>query len=151
MKAKPGHLAIVGAPDCPLVAVSAEVSIETLVDDIATATGSRANETGVQCIASIISIDQQLNRRGIEMKQPSSFATINDLLHSVVVIGAFALTAYGLSELLFNSGSRQIIAILAYGLAVATVAYGAVLAQPSLAAVKAAQLRRRTELATISL
>ena len=85
------------------------------------------------------------------MEQRSSFATINDLLHSVVVIGAFALTAYGLSDLLFDFGSQQIIAVLAYALAVTTVAYGAVLAQPSLAAVTAAKMRRRDGLATISI
>lgn len=77
------------------------------------------------------------------MKLRSSFATINDLLHGIVVIGAFALTAYGLSDQLFDFGSRQAIAVVAYGMAVAAVVYGAVLAQSSLAAVKAAQMRRR--------
>ena len=85
------------------------------------------------------------------MKQRSSFATINDLLHAIVVIGAFALTAYGLSDQLFELVSRQVIAVAAYGLAVTAVAYGAVLAQSSLAAVRAVLMRRRAELATISL
>ena len=85
------------------------------------------------------------------MKQTSTSATINDLLHAVVVIAAFAVSAYGLSDELFEFRSQQAIAVVAYVLAVASVAYAAVLAQPSLAAVRTALMRRRSEPRTISL
>ena len=85
------------------------------------------------------------------MKQRGSFTTINDLLHAIIVVGAFALTAYGLSDQLFDFGSREVIAVLAYGMAVVAIGYGAVLAQSSLTAVRATLTQRRSRTATISL
>jgi hypothetical protein len=78
------------------------------------------------------------------MEQRSSARTINDLLHAVVVFGAFALTAYGLSDELFDFRSQQLAAVVAYALAVGAVTYAAVLARPSVGAVKAALMRRRS-------
>ena len=85
------------------------------------------------------------------MEQRSSAATINDLLHAVVVFGAFALTAYGLSDELFDFRSQQLTAVAAYALAVGAVTYAAVLARPSIAGVKAALRRRRSAPRTTSL
>ncbi|HKO66552.1 MAG TPA: hypothetical protein VJU53_01995 [Burkholderiaceae bacterium] len=84
------------------------------------------------------------------MKQTSSSATINDLLHAVVVIASFAVSVYGLSDELFEFHSQQVIAVVAYALAVGAIVYAAVLAQPPLAAVRALT-RRRSEPRTTSL
>ena len=85
------------------------------------------------------------------MKQIGSFTTINDLMHAVVIAGALVLSVLGLADELFNLRSERVLAATVYALAVASVTYAAVLAQPSIAAVRAALRRRRRELATISL
>ena len=85
------------------------------------------------------------------MKQTGSFTTINDLMHAVVIAGAFVLSALGLADELFNLRSERVLAATVYALAVASVTYAAVLAQPTVAAVRRALLRRRKELVTISL
>ena len=85
------------------------------------------------------------------MKQIGSFATINDLMHAVVIVGALVLSALGLADELFNVRSERVLAATIYALAVASVTYAAVLAQPSVAAVRAVLRRRHRKLATISL
>jgi uncharacterized membrane protein required for colicin V production len=78
------------------------------------------------------------------MKHRGSYTTINDLLHAIVVVGALAATAYGLSDELFDFRSEHMAAMVAYALAVGGVTYAAVLARPSVAAVRAALMRRRS-------
>ena len=85
------------------------------------------------------------------MKHRRGFTTINDLMHAVVIAGALVLSALGLADELFNLRSERVLAVAVYAIAVASVTYAAVLAQPSLAAARAALVRRRAELATISL
>ena len=85
------------------------------------------------------------------MKQIGSFTTINDLMYAVVIGGALVLSALGLADELFNLRSERILAATFYSLAVASVTYAVVLAQPSISAVRAALRRRRRKLATISL
>ncbi len=65
------------------------------------------------------------------MKQIGGFTTINDLLHAVVIAGAFVLQPLGLADELFNLRSERVLALAAYALAVASITYAAVLAQPS--------------------
>ena len=84
------------------------------------------------------------------MKQ-TGFTTINDLMYAVVVGGALVLSALGLADELFNLRSERILAATFYALAVASVTYAVVLAQPSIAAVRAALMRRRAGRAAISL
>ena len=84
------------------------------------------------------------------MKQTSSNTTINDLLYAAVVFGAFAATAYGLSDALFDFRGH-VAAAIAYAATVGTVTFAAVLAQPSVSAVRAALMRRRSELGTTSI
>jgi hypothetical protein len=85
------------------------------------------------------------------MKHWSRFTTINDLMYAAVVFGALVLSALGLADELFNLRSERILAATVYALAVASVTYAAVLAQPSIAAVRASLRRRRRKLAAISL
>ena len=85
------------------------------------------------------------------MKKRTSTTTINDLLHAIVVVGAFGVTAYGLSDELFDFRSEHVIAFVAYALAVGAVTYAAVLARPSVAAVRRALMRRRLQLRPTSL
>jgi hypothetical protein len=85
------------------------------------------------------------------MKQRNSFLTINDLLHAVVVFGVCAVSAYGFSDELFDFGDLHLIAVVAYALAVAVVTCGVLLAQPSLAAIRGALVRRRLQHRTTSL
>ena len=85
------------------------------------------------------------------MKQTSSNTTINDLLYAAVVFGAFAATAYGLSDALFDFRGQHVAAAIAYAATVGTVTFAAVLAQPSVSAVRAALMRRRSELGTTSI
>lgn len=85
------------------------------------------------------------------MKQQSSFATINDLMHAVVISGALVVTALGLSDELFSFRGEDVLAVAASAIAGASLAYAAMLAQPSHAAVKAALMDRRADLASISL
>ena len=85
------------------------------------------------------------------MKQMGSSTTINDLMHAVVIAGALVLSVLGLADELFSLRSERVLAAVVYTLAVASVTYAAVLAQPSVAAVRAALMRRRTELAATSL
>ena len=80
-----------------------------------------------------------------------NFITINDVMYAAVVVGALVLSALGLADELFNLRSERILAATFYALAVASVTYATVLAQPSIAAVRAALRRRRRQLATISL
>ena len=84
------------------------------------------------------------------MKRWSRFTTINDLMYAVVVGGALVLSVLGLADELFNLRSERILAATFYALAVASITYAVVLAQPSIAAVRAA-LRRRAGGAAISL
>ena len=79
-----------------------------------------------------------------------SFTTINDLMYAAVVVGALVFSALGLADELFNLRSERILAATFYALAVASVTYAVVLAQPSIAAVRAALRRRRRQLAAIS-
>lgn len=85
------------------------------------------------------------------MKQRSSFTTINDLMHAVVIAGALVLSVFGLADELFSVRSERVLAATVYAVAVASITYAVVLAQPSVAAVRAALAERRKELATISL
>ena len=72
---------------------------------------------------------------------------INDLLHAVVIGGALMLSLLGLADELFSLRTERVFALAAYSVAVAFITYATVLAQPSLAAVRAALRRRRAELA----
>ncbi len=84
------------------------------------------------------------------MQHRSTFATINDVLHAVVISGALAVTALGLSEELFAVRVEDVLAVAAAAIAGASVAYAAMLAQTSRAAAKATLIRRRGNPATIS-
>lgn len=85
------------------------------------------------------------------MKRWSRVTTINDLMYAVVVGGALVLSALGLADELIGLRSERILAVTLYALAVASVTYAAVLAQPSIAAARAALRRRRAGRAAISL
>ena len=80
-----------------------------------------------------------------------SFTTINDLMYGIVIVGALVFSALGLADELFNLRSERILAATFYALAVASITYAVVLAQPSIAAVRASLRRRRRKLAAISL
>ena len=82
------------------------------------------------------------------MKHQSRLAKINDFMHAVVVGGALLVTALGVADELFAFGSGEVLAAAAYAIGVTSVAYAAALAQPSVAAVRAALNRRRAGLAT---
>ncbi len=73
---------------------------------------------------------------------------MNDFMHAVVIGAALILTALGLSDELFGFSGGEVLAAAAYAIGVASVAYAAALAQPSVAAVRAALNRRRAGLAT---
>ena len=75
---------------------------------------------------------------------------MNDFMHAVVIGGALVLTTLGVSDELFGFGSEEVLAVTTYAIGVASVAYAATLAQPSVAAVRAALRRRRAGLATTS-
>ena len=85
------------------------------------------------------------------MKRWNRFTTINDLMYAVVIGGALVLSVLGLADELFSLRSERILAVTLYALAVASVTYAAVLAQPSIAAARAALMRRRAKRAAISL
>ena len=72
---------------------------------------------------------------------------INDLLHAVVIGAALVLSVLGLADELFSLRTERVFAVAAYSIAVVSVTYAAVLAQPSVAAVKAALRRRRAQIA----
>ena len=85
------------------------------------------------------------------MKRWSRFTTINDLMYAVVVGGALVLSVLGLADELFSLRSERILAVTIYALAVASVTYAVVLAQPSIAAARAALMRHRARRAATSL
>ena len=85
------------------------------------------------------------------MKRWSRFTTINDLMYAVVIGGALVLSALGLADELFSLRTERVLAVTAYAFALASVTYAAVLAQPSIAAARAALRRRRAGRAAISL
>ena len=82
------------------------------------------------------------------VKHQSRLAKVNDFMHAVVIGGALVLTALGVFDELFGFGSGEVLAAAAYAIAVASVAYAAALAQPSVAKVKAALHSRRAGVAT---
>lgn len=84
------------------------------------------------------------------VKHQSRLAKMNDFMHAVVIGGALVLTTLGVSDELFGFGSEEVLAVTTYAIGVASVAYAATLAQPSVAAVRAALRRRRAGLATTS-
>ena len=55
-------------------------------------------------------------------------------MYAVVVGGALVLSVLGLADELFSLRSERILAVTLYALAVASVTYAVVLAQPSIAA-----------------
>ena len=83
------------------------------------------------------------------MKHRGSFATINDFMHAVVISGALAVSALGLSDELFSFRGEDVLTVAASAIAGASVAYAAMLAQTSRAAAKATLMCRRAGLATI--
>ena len=85
------------------------------------------------------------------MKRKSSLATINDFMHAVVISGALAVSALGLSDELFSFSREDVLAVAASAVTGASLAYAATLSQPSQEAVKAALVCRRADLETISL
>jgi hypothetical protein len=85
------------------------------------------------------------------MKRNSSLARINDLMHAVVISGALAVSALGLSDELFSSRGDGALAVVASAVTGASLAYAATVSQPSQEAVKSAPVCRRTDLETISL
>ncbi|HVE88451.1 MAG TPA: hypothetical protein VNA44_02020 [Burkholderiaceae bacterium] len=88
------------------------------------------------------------------MKRTSQFTPthdlmpINDLLHAAVMGGALMISLLGLADELFSLRTERVFALAAYFAVVASITCATVLAQPSLAAVRAAMRRRRAELAT---
>ena len=85
------------------------------------------------------------------MKLKGSLATINDLMHAVVISGALAVTALGLSEELFSSRGEGALAVVASAVTGASLAYAATVSQPSQEAMKSALVCGRGDLETISL
>ena len=85
------------------------------------------------------------------MKRNSSLAKINDFMHAVVISGALAVSALGLSDELFSFSREDVLAVAASAVTGASLAYAATLSQPSQEAVKAALVCRRADLETISL
>ena len=81
------------------------------------------------------------------MKRITSFFTINDLMHAVVIGAALVLSVLGLADELYSLRSERVLALAAYTLGVAAITCAAVLAQPSVAVVRAALRRRRAEFA----
>ncbi|MGH6611041.1 MAG: hypothetical protein ACRECQ_12375 [Burkholderiaceae bacterium] len=69
---------------------------------------------------------------GIVMRHYSSFATVNDFLHGVVIFGIFAVSAAGLTgELeLFNFRSETALQIASNAVAEASIAIGTPFVQP---------------------
>ncbi|MGZ9058358.1 MAG: hypothetical protein ACXW14_03830 [Burkholderiaceae bacterium] len=85
------------------------------------------------------------------MELKSSLATINDFMHAVVISGAMAVPALGLSDELFSSRGEGALAVVASAVTGASLAYAATVSQPSQEAVKSALVCRRADLETISL
>ncbi len=72
---------------------------------------------------------------------------INDLLHAVVMGAALMISLLGLADELFSLRTERVFALAAYSVVAAAITYATVLAQPSLAAIRAAMRRRPAELA----
>ena len=87
-------------------------------------------------------------KRTSQFTPTSDLVPINDLLHAVVIGGALVLSLLGLADELFSLRTEHVFALAVYSLAVASITYATVLAQPSLAAVREALRRRRAELST---
>ena len=85
------------------------------------------------------------------MKLKSSLETINDFMHAVVISGALAVTALGLSDELFSFRGDGAVAIVASAVTGASLAYAATASQPSQEMVKSALICSRADLETISL
>lgn len=84
---------------------------------------------------------------GMAMKQKSSLATLNDLMHAIVISGALAVSAVGLSDELFSSRGDGVLAVVASAVTGASLAYAALVSQPSQAA-PAALVCSRADLET---
>ncbi len=84
------------------------------------------------------------------MNRNSSLARINDFMHAVVISGALAISALGLSDELFSSREGPL-AVVASAVTGASLAYAATVSQPSEETVKSAPVCRRADLETISL
>ncbi len=85
------------------------------------------------------------------MKLKSSLATINDFMHAVVISGALAVTALGLSDELFSFRGEGALAVVASAVTGASLSYAATVSQPSSVAVTAALVCGRSDLETILL
>jgi len=85
------------------------------------------------------------------MKLKSSLAPINDFLHAVVISGALAITALGLSDELFSFRGEGTLAVVASAVTGASLAYAATVSQPAPTAVAAASVCRRADFEIISL
>lgn len=64
------------------------------------------------------------------MGHRSSFATVNDFLHAVVIFGVFAVSAIGLSGELFSFRSETALSIATNSIAEASIAIGTPFVQP---------------------
>lgn len=84
------------------------------------------------------------------MKLKNSLATINDLMHAVVISGALAVSAIGLADELFSSPGEGALAVVAAAVTGASLAYAATVSQPSPTPTASAPVRR-SDLETISL
>ena len=85
------------------------------------------------------------------MKHGSSLSTINDFMHAVVISGALAISALGLSDELFSFRGEGALAVVASAVTGASLSYAATVSQPSPVAVTAALVCDRADLETISL
>lgn len=82
------------------------------------------------------------------MKRKSSLATVNDLMHAIVISGALAVSAVGLSDELLSFRGEGVLAVVASAVTGASLAYAATVSQPSPAALL---MCRRADPETISL
>jgi len=85
------------------------------------------------------------------MKRNSSLARINDFMHAVVISGALAVSALGLSDELSSFRGEGALAVVASAVTGASLAYAATVSQPSQEAVKFELVCRRADRETISL
>ncbi len=85
------------------------------------------------------------------MKLTSSLATINDFMHAVVISGALAVTAIGLSDELFSFRGEGALAVVASAVTGASLSYAATVSQPSPVAVAAALVCGRSDFEAILL
>lgn len=65
------------------------------------------------------------------MSHRSSFATVNDFLHAVVIFGVLAVSVVGVSSELFNFRSETALAIASNAVAEASFAIGTPFVQPA--------------------